>query len=79
MSSEFNDGSLTISVTDSDNNKVSTTVSGVASKDDVAEVNKQVSENSKRISQLGGRVDKVGAGAAALAALHPMDLIRMIN
>lgn len=73
MSNEFNDGSLTISVTDSDNNKVSTTVSGIASKDDVAEVNKQVSENSKRISQLGGRVDKVGAGAAALAALHPMD------
>ena len=73
MSSEFNDGSLTISDTDSDNNKVSTTVSGIASKDDVAEVNKQVSENSKRISQLGGRVDKVGAGAAALAALHPMD------
>lgn len=73
MSSEFNDGSLTISVTDSDNNKVSTTVSGIASKADVAEVNKQVSENSKRISQLGGRVDKVGAGAAALAALHPMD------
>ena len=73
MSSEFNDGSLTISVTDSDNNKVSTTVSGIASKDDVAEVNKQVRENSKRISQLGGRVDKVGAGAAALAALHPMD------
>lgn len=73
MSSEFNDGSMTISVTDSDNNKVSTTVSGIASKADVAEVNKQVSENSKRISQLGGRVDKVGAGAAALAALHPMD------
>lgn len=73
MSSEFNDGSLTISVTDSDNNKVSTTVSGIASKADVAEVNKQVSENSKRISQLGGRVDKVGAGAAALAALHPMN------
>lgn len=73
MSSEFNDGSLTISVTDSDNNKVSTTVSGIASKADVAEVNKQVSENSKRISKLGGRVDKAGAGAAALAALHPMD------
>lgn len=73
MSSEFNDGNLTISVTDSDNNKVSTTVSGIASKADVAEVNKQVSENSKRISKLGGRVDKVGAGAAALAALHPMD------
>ena len=73
MSSEFNDGSLTISVTDSDNNKVSTTVSGIASKADVAEVNKQVSENSKRISQLGGRIDKVGAGAAALAALHPLD------
>lgn len=73
MSSEFNDGSLTVSVTDSDNKTVSTTVSGIASRADVAEVNKQVSENSKRISQLGGRVDKVGAGAAALAALHPMD------
>lgn len=73
MSSEFNDGSLTVSVTDSDNKTVSTTVSGIASRADVEEVNKQVKENSQRITQLGTRVDKAGAGAAALAALHPMD------
>lgn len=73
MSSKFNDGSLTVSVTDSDNKTVSTTVSGIASRADVEEVNKQVKENSQRITQLGTRVDKAGAGAAALAALHPMD------
>lgn len=73
MSSEFNDGSLTVSVTDSDNKTVSTTVSGIASRADVEEVNKQVKENSQRITQLGTRVDKAGAGAAALAALRPMD------
>lgn len=73
MSSEFQDGSLTVSVTDSDNKTVSTTVSGIASRADVEEVNKQVKENSQRITQLGTRVDKAGAGAAALAALHPMD------
>lgn len=73
MPSEFNDGSLTVSVTDSDNKTVSTTVSGIASRADVEEVNKQVKENSQRITQLGTRVDKAGAGAAALAALHPMD------
>ena len=33
----------------------------------------QVINNSNRISKLGDRVNKVGAGAAALAALHPMD------
>lgn len=33
----------------------------------------QVISNSNRINQLGNRVNKVGAGAAALAALHPMD------
>ncbi len=35
--------------------------------------NQKVMENSNRISRLGDRVNKVGAGAAALAALHPMD------
>ncbi len=35
--------------------------------------NEQVINNSNRISRLGDRVNKVGAGAAALAALHPMD------
>ena len=36
-------------------------------------VENQVVSNSNRINQLGNRVNKVGAGAAALAALHPMD------
>ncbi len=35
--------------------------------------NQEVANNSNRINQLGSRVNKVGAGAAALAALHPMD------
>ena len=36
-------------------------------------VENQVISNSNRINQLSNRVNKVGAGAAALAALHPMD------
>lgn len=36
-------------------------------------VENQVISNSNRIGQLSSRVNKVGAGAAALAALHPMD------
>ena len=36
-------------------------------------VENQVVNNTNRINQLGNRVNKVGAGAAALAALHPMD------
>ena len=35
-------------------------------------VENQVISNSNRIGQLSSRVNKVGAGAAALAALHPM-------
>ena len=35
--------------------------------------NQEVISNSNRIGQLSSRVNKVGAGAAALAALHPMD------
>lgn len=37
------------------------------------ETNINVANNSMRINKLGDRVNKVGAGAAALAALHPMD------
>ena len=33
----------------------------------------QLKDTNNRINQLGNRVNKVGAGAAALAALHPMD------
>ena len=36
-------------------------------------VENQVVNNTNRINKLGDRVNKVGAGAAALAALHPMD------
>ena len=36
-------------------------------------VENQVVSNTNRIGQLSSRVNKVGAGAAALAALHPMD------
>ena len=35
--------------------------------------NQEVANNTNRINKLGSRVNKVGAGAAALAALHPMD------
>ena len=36
-------------------------------------VENQVISNTNCINKLGSRVNKVGAGAAALAALHPMD------
>lgn len=35
--------------------------------------NQEVANNTNNINKLGSRVNKVGAGAAALAALHPMD------
>ena len=37
------------------------------------ETNKQVAQNAQSINKLGNRINKVGAGAAALAALHPLD------
>ena len=39
----------------------------------ITDVANQVADNSSRINKLGRRVDKVGAGSAALAALHPLD------
>lgn len=38
-----------------------------------AEFREHFNELDHRVDSLGSRVDKVGAGAAALAALHPMD------
>ena len=38
-----------------------------------AEFREHFSELDHRVDNLGSRVDKVGAGASALAALHPMD------
>lgn len=40
---------------------------------DHAEFREHFNELDHRVDSLGSRVDKVGAGAAALAALHPMD------
>ena len=53
------------------------TIDDIASKaqndKDHAEFREHFSELDHRVDSLGSRVDKVGAGAAALAALHPMD------
>ena len=35
--------------------------------------NQKVVQNAQSINKLGNRINKVGAGAAALAALHPLD------
>ncbi len=35
--------------------------------------NQKVAQNAQSINKLGNRINKVGAGAAALAALHPLD------
>ena len=53
------------------------TIDDIAGKEqndrDHAEFREHFSELDHRVDSLGSRVDKVGAGAAALAALHPMD------
>ncbi len=53
------------------------TIDDIASKEqndrEHAEFREHFSELDHRVDSLGSRVDKVGAGAAALAALHPMD------
>ena len=53
------------------------TIEDIASKaqneKDHAEFREHFNELDHRVDNLGSRVDKVGAGAAALAALHPMD------
>ena len=58
--------------------KITNVAAGEADTDavNVSQLNaasEQIINNSNRISKLGDRVNKVGAGAAALAALHPMD------
>lgn len=53
------------------------TIDDIASKEqndsDHAEFREHFNELDHRVDNLGSRVDKVGIGAAALAALHPMD------
>ena len=53
--------------------KLSETSKDVVNGSQLYKTNQEVANNTNRINQLGSRVNKVGAGAAALAALHPMD------
>lgn len=53
--------------------EVSKTSTDAVNGSQLYKTNQEVVNNTNRINQLGSRVNKVGAGAAALAALHPMD------
>lgn len=72
-------GTATLVVKDGYTNEEvrSLTIDDIASKEqndkDHAKFKEHFSELDHRVDSLGSRVDKVGAGAAALAALHPMD------
>lgn len=72
-------GTATLVVTDGYTNEVVRTleIKDIASKEqndkDHKEFREHFSELDHRVDSLDSRVDKVGAGAAALAALHPMD------
>lgn len=72
-------GTATLVVKDGYNNEEvrRLTIDDIASKAqndrEHAEFREHFSELDHRVDSLGSRVDKVGAGAAALAALHPMD------
>lgn len=72
-------GTATLVVKDGYNNEEERrlTIDDIASKAqndrDHAEFREHFNELDYRVDNLGSRVDKVGAGAAALAALHPMD------
>ena len=72
-------GTATLIVKDGYNNEEvrRLTIDDIASKAqndrDHAEFREHFNELDYRVDSLGSRVDKVGAGAAALAALHPMD------
>lgn len=72
-------GTATLIVKDGYNNEEvrRLTIDDIASKaqndKEHAEFREHFSELDHRVDNLGNRVDKVGAGAAALAALYPMD------
>lgn len=72
-------GTATLVVKDGYNNEEVNrlTIDDIASKTqndrEHAEFREHFNELDYRVDNLGSRVDKVGAGAAALAALHPMD------
>ena len=60
-------------VNDVADGEISATSKDAVNGSQLHETNTNVANNSMRINKLGNRVNKVGAGAAALAALHPMD------
>ena len=53
--------------------ELSTTSKDAVNGSQLYATNQEVANNTNRINKLGSRVNKVGAGAAALAALNPMD------
>lgn len=56
------------------NQKITGVADGEISANSTEAINgSQLWETNQNIDKLGGRLDKVGAGAAALAALHPLD------
>ena len=56
------------------NKKISGVAPGEISANSTEAINgSQLWETNRNMDKLGGRLDKVGAGAAALAALHPLD------
>ncbi|MBQ8918979.1 MAG: YadA-like family protein [Acidaminococcaceae bacterium] len=64
---EYDDNGVgSVTITDQDGN--TTTINGIRTGDDMA-----VTRLGDRINRLDKRINKVGAGAAALAALHPLD------
>lgn len=73
--------SITKAGIDGGNKKVTHVAAGDISADSTYAVNgsqlfatnQQVAQNAQSINKLGNRINKVGAGAAALAALHPLD------
>ena len=77
--------SMTVNGIDAGGKKITNVASGTAASDAVnygqlRDVENKVDQNTQgiyhmnnRISNLDNRVNKVGAGAAALAALHPLD------
>ena len=68
--------SLTVSnnVTVNPDGRISGVADGEISANSTEAINgSQLWETNRNMDKLGGRLDKVGAGAAALAALHPLD------
>lgn len=69
-----NGPSVTKNGIDAGGKKITNVEAGELSKTSMDAVNgSQLFDTNRRLDNLGSRVNKVGAGAAALAALHPMD------